>query len=88
MIELEEKNRSYSSKGDKVFYLDEIYVLMEYRNYGVGQKLYEFMESFAKHNECQTITVNAVSKDYKKLLSFYIDRLNMNFHSAFLVKKI
>lgn len=87
-IEIEEKNRSFAAKGDKYFDLEEVYVLPEYRKLGIGQELFNFIENFAKENNCKTIRLNAVSKDYKKLLSLYIDKLNMTFWSAFLIKEI
>jgi len=87
-IEIEEKNRSFAVKGDKYFDLEEVYVLPEYRKLGIGQKLFNYAENYATENNCKTVQLNAVSKDYKKLLSFYIDKLNMQFWSAYLIKKI
>ena len=87
-IEVEEKTRSYAEKNDKYFDLEEIYILPQYRKLGVGQKLFNFIENFAKENNCKTLRLNAVSKDYNKLLSFYIDKLKMVFWSAYLIKKI
>jgi len=85
---IEDKNRSFAKKEDKYFDLAEIYILPKFRNFGIGEKLYNFIETYAKENLCKTIRLNAVSKDYKKLLSFYIDKLNMAFWSAFLIKYI
>lgn len=87
-IDKEDKLRSYSNVGDMIYYLDEMYVSPRYRNCGVGKKLFEFVEKYAKENNCKTIRLNAVSKDYKRLLTFYIDELGMSFWSAFLVKNI
>lgn len=87
-VEKEVKNRTYSQKNDFYFDLEEIYVLPKYRNCGVGQKLYNFVEDYAKKENCKTLRLNAVSKDYKRLLSFYIDKLKMNFWSAYLIKNI
>lgn len=87
-IEKEDMMRSYSNVGDLIYYLDEMYLLPEYRNCGIGKRLFEYVEKYAKQNSCKTIRLNAVSKDYKRLLSFYIEELGMNFWSAFLVKNI
>lgn len=87
-LETEQKQKSYALVGDKYFYLDEIYVLPQYRCFGLGKKLYKFLEEYAKSCQAKTIRVNAVSKDYFKLLNFYVTELGMDFWSAFLVKNI
>jgi len=87
-IEKEERNRSFAKRNDLFFYLEEIYVIPEYRKDGVGQKLFNFIENYAKKEGCKTLRLSAVSKDYKRLLSFYIDKLNMTFWSAYLIKNI
>jgi len=86
--EVEEKERSYAKAGDKYFELDEIYVEKEHRCQGVGKMLYWYLEAMASMKGCKTVRLNAVSKDYKKLLNLYIDELGMEFISAYLVKKI
>ena len=87
-IEKEENKRSYAKPGDSFFELEEIYVSPQYRDEGVGQRLFREIEAFAKHNGAKTLRLNAVSKDYKSLLKFYIDMLGMEFISAYLVKKL
>lgn len=87
-LETEIKPKSYASVGDKYFYLDEIFVDPKFRSLGYGKKLYAFLEDYAKQNGAKTIRTNAVSKNYVKLLNFYINELGMDFWSAFLVKKI
>ena len=86
--EVEEKDRTYAKAGDKYFELDEIYVKKEYRSQGVGKMLYWYLEAMASMKGCKTVRLNAVSKDYKKLLNLYIDELGMEFISAYLVKQI
>lgn len=86
--EVEEKDRSYATCGDKYFELDEIYVSKEKRCQSVGKMLYWYLEAMAKIKGCKTVRLNAVSKDYKKLLNLYIDELGMDFISAYLIKKI
>lgn len=86
--EVEEKERSYAKTGDKYFELEEIYVDKNYRCQGVGKMLYWYLEAMASLKGCKTIRLNAVSKDYKKLLNLYIDELGMDFISAYLIKKI
>lgn len=87
-VEVKEKNTSFYKKGQKTFYIEEIYIDKNFRNLGVGQQLFDFIENYAKENACEFIETTAVSKDYEKLLSFYIKKLDMNFWSASLIKKI
>ena len=84
----ETKARSYAKINDKYLELEELYVLPEYRNLGVGQKLFKKIEKYAKQNGAKTLRLNAVSKNYKSLLNFYIDILGMEYISAYLIKKI
>lgn len=82
------KTTTYHKKDDKIFYLEELYVKKQFRNKHIGTKLFEYLEQYAKDNHCKGIELNASSKDYKKLLHFYIDELGMSFFSAFLYKKL
>lgn len=87
-IEAAKKNKSYVKKGDKVFYLEEMYVVLSKRNKNVGEKLFKFLEKEARQKGAQVLELNAVSKDYKKLLKFYIEQMNMKFFSAYLYKEL
>ncbi len=87
-IEVENKSRSYAEPGDCYFELEEIYVLPEYRNQGVGRRLIGFIEGYVRACGCKSIRLNAVSKDYKRLLNFYVDIVGMDVISAYLVKQI
>ena len=73
-------------EGDKCFEIDEIYVLKEYRSQGIGKKLFQAIEEEV-HKEVEFITLPTSTKDYKKILNFYIEMMDMTFHSAFLYKK-
>lgn len=84
----EVKKRSYAEVGDRYFDLDEIYVLPDFRNMKIGERLFKFVEDYAQKQGCKTIRLNAVSKSYNQLLKFYIDKLEMNFISAYLIKKL
>lgn len=75
----------YVEIGRKCFSIDELYVLPEYRNQGVGKELFKRLEQEVE-TSCAYITLSTSTKDYKKILHFYAEELNMNFHSAFLIK--
>lgn len=69
---------------EDIFEIDSIYVLKEYRNKGIGKKLFKYIED---NIEIKNIVLATSTKDYKKILHFYIDELDMLFHSALLYKK-
>ncbi len=80
-----ENKTSYIELGEKCFMIDELYVLPKYRSQGVGRELFRKLQSEVK-NSCAYITCSTSTKDYKKILHFYVDELDMDFHSAFLIK--
>ena len=82
---LEEKT-SYNDVGEKAFELDEIYVAADYRNRGIGKALYKFIENDVR-DRVDVIGVIATSYEYKRLLKFYIEDLDMRFNHALLVKR-
>ncbi|MBO7677082.1 MAG: GNAT family N-acetyltransferase, partial [Erysipelotrichaceae bacterium] len=82
-----EKKTSYNEIGEKAFFLDELYVAAEYRNRGIGKALYTFMEEDVKE-KVDVISVIATSNEYKKLLNFYIEDLDMKFNHAQLTKRM
>ena len=77
-----ENKTSYIEVGSNCFMIDEIYVIPSYRSKGVGKELFKLMENEIKES-CDYITLSTSTKDYKKILHFYVDELDMNFHSAF-----
>lgn len=85
-ISVQEEKTSYNKVGEKGFELDEIYVLRTYRNKGVGKELYRFLEKDI-WNSVDVIRVNATSYQYKSLLKFYIEELDLQFNYALLVKR-
>lgn len=82
-----ENKTSYIELGCKCFMIDEIYVLPSYRNKGIGKELFGMMEKHVK-DSCQYLTLSTSTKNYKSILHFYVDELDMNFHSAFLIKEM
>ena len=87
-VETKKKDTSFFKKWTKSFYLEEIYISPEFRNKDIGKLLFEFIENYAKQLKCKILETTAVSKDYKRLLNFYIEDNNMEFWSANLIKKL
>lgn len=88
VVEIKTKNTSIYKKGQKSFYIEEIFVEAKFRSKNVGKQLFEFIENYAKSLNCQILETTAVSKDYKKLFNFYINKMDMNFWSANLYKSL
>ena len=84
---LMEKKTSGIPNKSKCFSVDELYVLPEYRNIGLGKKLYDALIDEIKE-EADYITLSTSTKDYKRILRFYCEINQMDFHDAFLFKKI
>lgn len=87
-VEIKKRDTTFFTKGCKSFYLEEIYITPEFRNKDIGKQLFEFIENYAKSLKCEILETTAVSKEYKKLLKFYIEKNNMQFWSANLIKKL
>ena len=73
-------------EGDPCFRIDELYVLPEYRNQGIGKKLFNCLQQEAKA-KAPYLVLNTSSKAYQRILRFYCEDVGMTFHSAFLMKK-
>ena len=70
--------------GTACFEVMEIYVRKEYRNQGIGTRLFNYAEEQISDDY---ITLSTATKNWKAILHFYIDELDMTFHSARLFKK-
>lgn len=81
-----DKYSAFANIGDKFFFINEIFVHPDYRSKGIGKKLFSLIEKEVKDN-VTCITLGTATKDYQKILNFYIKEVGMTFHSAFLFKK-
>ena len=82
----EKKNINLIDIGQKCFDVDELYVVKEYRNLGIGKALFKTLENEIK-DKIDFMTLPTSNKDYQKVLKFYCEDNDMTFHSAYLVKK-
>lgn len=83
--EVQEKHSSVIEEGKKCFEVMEIYVKPEYRDKGVGRKLFEYMEEKV---DVDYLTLSTATKNYRAILRFYIEYLGLDFWSARLFKKM
>lgn len=86
--ETAQRTRGQTQKDERYFEVEQIYVCPQYRAAGCGRALFETLENHARALGCQSMQLAAVSKDYKRLLHFYVDLLGMEFWNAFLTKRL
>ena len=82
----EEKGNSVLEKDMPYFELEELYVVPERRSQGIGRELFSFAEK-TLGGEAAYILLGTATKDWRRILHFYIDELGMDFWSARLFKK-
>lgn len=83
----ESKKTSVADEGSKVFEVEEIYVVPERRNRGIGSELFRFAEDRMK-DEAEYVMLSSATKNYKAIMHFYIDELGMEFWNVRLFKKM
>ena len=86
--EKSERATSIMVDGTPYFEIEELYVIPEFRNQGVGRALFQFVEQELKAEGIEYMMLSTATKNYKKILHFYIDELGMDFWSARLFKKL
>ena len=82
-----EKDTSVYKCGEDYFELEELYVVPRYRNRGIGAKLFRYAEERIKQ-DAGLILLGTATKNYKAILHFYIEELEMEFWNAALFKRI
>lgn len=84
---VENKQSPTIPRGNKVCYVDEIYVQKRYRCKGIGSKLFKYFENDIKE-KCEFIELVTSTKNYGRIINFYEGIIGMNFWSASFFKKI
>lgn len=82
-----ENTSSVMKQNTPYFEVEELYVRPYCRSQGIGAALYQFAESCVRA-EADYITLTTATKDWKKILHFYLEELGMEFRSARLFQKI
>lgn len=74
--------------GVSCFEIGELYIRPEYRSRGIGRKLMSFAEEKLKGEGIPYLMLSTASKNYKAILHFYIEEMEMEFWYACLFKKL
>lgn len=81
------EDTSVYKKGTEYFEIDELFVRQQYRDRGIGKKLFRYAEKVVS-SDVGIIKLVTATKDFRAILHFYADELGMDFWSACLFKKI
>ena len=82
-----QKATSIMSDGTLCFEIEELYVCPRYRSQGIGSRLFGYVEE-ALRGEVDYLMLSTATKNWRAILHFYLDELDMNFWNARLFKHI
>lgn len=74
--------------GTPCWEIEELYVSPAQRSRGIGRALYEYAELASKRDGAEYIFLSTSTRDFRRILHFYIDELGMEFWTARLFKKL
>ena len=86
-VERTEKDSSIMKAGTPCFEVEELYVRPEARSQGRGAALFRFAEA-AVRDQADYMMVSTATKNWRAILHFYLEELDMDFWSARLFKKL
>ena len=86
--EVQEKQTSVIDKNMHYFEIEELYVHPSYRSRGIGKQLMESLEKELKKKGLKMMALSTATKNWKAIMHFYIDEIDMNFWSARLYKRL
>lgn len=83
-----ERMNSVMPDGTTFFEVEELYVVPNHRSEGIGGALFCFAEQRVKEDGISFIMLSTATKNYQRILHFYIEELGMDFWSARLYKRL
>ena len=86
--EVQDKQTSVIDKNMHYFEIEEFYVHPSYRSRGIGKQLMESLEKELKKKGLEMMMLSTATKNWKAIMHFYIDEIDMNFWSARLYKRL
>ena len=79
---------SVIEKDAAYFEIEELYVIPARRSEGIGRGLFALCEAAARRAGLRQIMLSTATKDWKRVLHFYLDELGMEFWNARLFKRL
>ena len=79
---------SIMGEGTAYFEIEELYVVPDHRSEGIGRLLFGCAEQTVASEGIGYLMLTTATKDYKRVLKFYIEEKGMAFWSARLYKKL
>ena len=86
--EVQDKQTSVINKNMHYFEIEELYVHPSYRSRGIGKQLMENLQKELKKKGQKMMVLSTATKNWKAIMHFYIDEIDMNFWSARLYKHL
>ena len=86
--EVQDKQTSVIDKNMHYFEIEELYVHPSYRSRGIGKQLMESLEKELKKKGLRMMVLSTATKNWKTIMHFCIDEIDMNFWSARLYKHL
>lgn len=81
------RKRASMPENAAVFEIEELYVIPSLRSQGIGKALFRCAEQAVKE-DAEYIILSTATKNWKAILHFYLEELDMQFWSATLFRKI
>ena len=86
--EVQDKQTSVIDKNMHYFEIEELYVHPLYRSRGIGKQLIERLEEELREKGIELMLLSTATKNWRAIMHFYIDEIDMNFWSARLYKRL
>ena len=86
--EVQDKQTSVIDKNMHYFEIEELYVHPSYRSRGIGKQLMESLQKELKKKGLEMMMLSTATKNWKAIMHFYIDEIDMNVWSARLYKHL
>ena len=88
LTECAKEKSSVLDRGEAYFEIEELYVISSRRSEGIGRRLFALAEEEARRAGLKQLMLSTATRDWKRVLHFYLEELDMDFWSARLFKRL
>lgn len=88
LTERTKQETSVASADTPYFEVEELYIVPQWRSRGVGRALFHMAEEAACAEGLPLLMLGTATKNWRAILHFYLDELDMEFWSARLFKRL